>query len=56
MKYALDMASWDMIHIPSFMKVGRGVQAILKYYLGNLRGCKVGITDGKFPNYTVEME
>jgi hypothetical protein len=36
-----------MIHIPSSMKVGTGIQAILRFYLSNLRGCNVGITDGR---------
>jgi hypothetical protein len=29
------------------MKLDRGVQAILSVYFTNLRGCDVGITDGK---------
>jgi hypothetical protein len=29
------------------MKIGTGVQAILKFCLRNLRGCNVGITDEK---------
>jgi hypothetical protein len=29
------------------MKTGAGVQAILRFFLKNLRGCKVGITDGR---------
>jgi hypothetical protein len=36
-----------MIYIPSFMKIGTGVQAILRFPLSNLRGCNVGITDGR---------
>jgi hypothetical protein len=36
-----------MIHIPSFMKIGTGVQAILRGFLGNFNGCDVGITDGR---------
>jgi hypothetical protein len=35
-----------MINIPSFMKIGIGVQAILRFCLENLRGCNVGITEG----------
>jgi hypothetical protein len=34
-----------MIYIPSFMGTDIGVQAILKFCLGNLRGCNIGITD-----------
>jgi hypothetical protein len=43
MIYAIEMAS--SIYIPSFMKAGRGVQAILRFCLRNLGGCNVGITD-----------
>jgi hypothetical protein len=39
------MASCGMINILSFMKAGVGVQAILRFYLRNLRGCNVDITD-----------
>jgi hypothetical protein len=46
-KYAVEIASCGMICIPSFMKIGIGVQAILKVYLRYLRGCKDGITDGR---------
>jgi hypothetical protein len=38
------------------MNVGTGVQAILRICLRNLRGCNVGITDGRvFFNYAVEI-
>jgi hypothetical protein len=36
-----------MIYIPSFMKTDVGVQAILRFSIENLRGCNVGITDGR---------
>jgi hypothetical protein len=29
------------------MKIGTGIQAILRISLRNLRGCDVGITDGR---------
>jgi hypothetical protein len=29
------------------MKIDIGVQAILRFGLRNLRGCNVGVTDGK---------
>jgi hypothetical protein len=45
--YAIDMASGGMIYIQSFMKIGTGVEAILRFCLRNLRGCNVGITDGR---------
>jgi hypothetical protein len=41
------MTSGGMIHIPSFMTVGTGVQAILRFYLSNLRGSNVDITEGR---------
>jgi hypothetical protein len=46
MMYTIEMASGGMIYIPSFMKIGIGVQAILRFRLRNLRGCNV-ITDGR---------
>jgi hypothetical protein len=46
MNCAVEMASCGMIHIPSFMKIGTGVRAILRFCLGNLRDCNVAITDG----------
>jgi hypothetical protein len=36
-----------MIYIPSFMKIGAGVQAILKFGNRHLRGCNVGVTGGR---------
>jgi hypothetical protein len=41
------MGLGGMIYIPSFMKIGTGFQAILKFCLRNLRDYNVGITDGK---------
>jgi hypothetical protein len=42
--YAVEIGSGGMIHLP-FMKIGVGVQAVLKFCLRNLRGCNVGVTD-----------
>jgi uncharacterized protein YraI len=36
-----------MTYIPSFMKIGGGVQAILRFCLRNLGGCDVGNTGGR---------
>jgi hypothetical protein len=36
---------WHDIYIPSLMKIGTGVQAILRLCLRNLRGLNVGITN-----------
>jgi hypothetical protein len=44
-KCAVEIASCGMIDEPSFMKIGRGDQAILRLFLSNLRGYNVGITD-----------
>jgi hypothetical protein len=46
MKYAVEMASCGMVHVPRFMKIDTGVQGILRVCLGNLRSC-TGITDGR---------
>jgi hypothetical protein len=47
MMYAIEMAVCGMINIPSFRKLGTGVQAILRLCLSNLNGCDVGINDGR---------
>jgi hypothetical protein len=47
MKYAVEMALRGMIYVPSFMKIGTGVQAILRLCLKNLRCCNVDITGGR---------
>jgi hypothetical protein len=43
---AVEMVLYIMIYIPIIMKTGTGVQAMLRFRLGNLRDCNVGITDG----------
>jgi hypothetical protein len=45
--YAIDITSDGMGYIPSCMKIGTGVQTILRFCLRNLRDCNVRITDGK---------
>jgi hypothetical protein len=47
MKHAVEMASCGMIYLPSFMNIATGVQAILRCYLRNLKGCNTGITGGR---------
>jgi hypothetical protein len=47
MVHAVEMPSCGMIYIPSFMKTDAGVQAILGVCLRNLRGCNVGVIDGR---------
>jgi hypothetical protein len=47
MIYAVEMPSCGMIYVLSFMKIGTGVQAILKFCLGNLKSCSVVIIGGR---------
>jgi hypothetical protein len=47
MKCTVEMSSGGMTYIPSFMKIGTGVQAILRIFLRNFTGCNIGITDGR---------
>jgi hypothetical protein len=44
--YAVE-SSGDTISLPSFMKLGTGVQAVLRFYHSNLNGCNVGISKGR---------
>jgi hypothetical protein len=37
------------------MNTGIGLQAILRFSVRNLTGCNVGMTEGVFINYAVEM-
>jgi hypothetical protein len=42
------MFAWCcMIYVTRFMKIGTGVQAILRFCFRNLRGSNVGITGGR---------
>jgi hypothetical protein len=45
--YAVEMASCDMIFLPSFTKTGTGVEGILRCFLSNLKGCDVAVTYGR---------
>jgi hypothetical protein len=47
MKYTVEMASDGMIYVPCFMKIDKGIQAILRFCLRNSIGCNVGITNGR---------
>jgi hypothetical protein len=44
---AVEMVLCGMIYMPIFMKIGTGVQAILRFCLRNLRSCNIVITDGR---------
>jgi hypothetical protein len=46
MLYTVEMASCAMMFLPNFMKIGTGVQSILRFCLRSLNGCNVGITEG----------
>jgi hypothetical protein len=41
------MGSGGMINIPNFMTSEWGIKVKLRFCLINLRGCNVGITDGR---------
>jgi hypothetical protein len=45
--YTIEMASCGLINLPTFIKIVTGVQEILRFWLRNVRGCNVGITDGR---------
>jgi hypothetical protein len=45
--YTVKMDLCGMIYLPSFKKIGEGVQAILRLCISNLNACNVGITDGR---------
>jgi hypothetical protein len=47
MKYTVEMNLCGTIYsyIPSFMNIGTGVQAILRFSLKNLRGCNFAVTE-----------
>jgi uncharacterized protein YraI len=47
MKCAVDMGSGGMIYLPSFTKIGKGVQTVLRFCLSNLKGCIIGTTGGR---------
>jgi hypothetical protein len=55
MKCVVEIGLGGMIYIQSFMKIGAGVQAILRCCFSNLKRCNVGITGEGFMNYAVEM-
>jgi hypothetical protein len=47
MKYTVEMCPEGTIYIQSFMKIGTGIQAILKFCLSNLNVRTVAITHGR---------
>jgi hypothetical protein len=56
MTYAVKMLSHVMLFLPSFMKIGTGVQATLRFCFSNMNGCKCWYCRWKWiMKYTVEM-
>jgi hypothetical protein len=47
MIYTDEMPLCGIILIPNFMKICADFQSMLRFYLNNLNGCNVGITEGK---------
>jgi hypothetical protein len=47
MKYAVEITSCSFIYLPSFMKIGTGVQAILRFASEILEAVMLVITDGR---------
>jgi hypothetical protein len=47
MMYAVEMALCGMIYLPSFMKIGTGIQAVLRFCPSFLNCCNVGVTNGR---------
>jgi hypothetical protein len=48
MMYAVEMAPCGILYLHGFVKIGKGVQAILSFGLSNLNGCNVGINDRRY--------
>jgi hypothetical protein len=42
MIYVVEVDSYGMVYLPSFIKTGTGVEAILTFYLRNFRRFNVG--------------
>jgi hypothetical protein len=40
MKYAVEMGSGTMIHIPSFIKIGSGIQKLMRRHASMHTKCK----------------
>jgi hypothetical protein len=43
-----EVGSDGIIYIPDFMKFGRDVEGILRFWFSSFDGCSVGITDERF--------
>jgi hypothetical protein len=48
--------SCSMIYISGYIKTGTDIQGILQFCLRSLRGCNVGLTDGRnFPIHVAHV-
>jgi hypothetical protein len=47
MMHVVEMPSCGLIVLPSFIKIGADVKAVLRFCLNSLNFCNVGITDEK---------
>jgi hypothetical protein len=45
--YAVEISSYGMVFLPNSIKIGVGIQAILRFCLRKLEGCNVGITNAR---------
>jgi hypothetical protein len=45
MKYVVEVDSAGTICLPRFMKIGSNFQRVLRFFLNNLRGFNVVVTD-----------
>jgi heme/copper-type cytochrome/quinol oxidase subunit 2 len=55
MEYAVEMTSYGMMYLPSIMKIGMGVQTLVRFCLRNWRSCNDHVSHGKNYEYDVEM-
>jgi hypothetical protein len=55
MRYAMEMASGNVIYILGFMKFGIGFQVVLRFCHKSLRRFNVDVTDKGFMKYAVVM-
>jgi hypothetical protein len=45
--HAIEMASCGVMYLTSFVKIGTGVQGVLRFCFRNMKACNDGITDGQ---------
>jgi hypothetical protein len=47
MIYTIEVPSCGMLFLRNFIKIGTGIQTVLRFFLRKFKGYYVGITDGK---------